>query len=565
MKNLRDVILNAKIKYKNNIFTRTATKSETYDEFLSSAANWAGFLEEKGVKLGDRVAIIAPKSTNQLKSFLSVWLIGGITLPVSETSSPSEFKFILEDATPNIILTVSALVDTLKEAYPRGEFIIIDELDVLSKDLTFSDNLDIKEDDTALLIYTSGSTGNPKGVMLTNKNLNANGQSIAVAKKLKESDVLYSILPYWHSFSLAVEVSGALNSGLSLAFTENQKTFIRDISVFNPTIILVVPRILELIKSTVEKKMRAAGPEVLGGYNKFLEVAPLVKGDTFDFIGNPEYQPIFNMLDEKIIQNIRAIFGPDFREFISGGAPLDLALQRYFGYIGLPVMQGYGLTETTPVICVDDIDSYHFGSVGDMLPWTLADQNGDFTFLDDNGNTGKDLEGELLIKGDCIMKGYWNHSDESAKVIVDGWLHTGDSAYFENNKLFIKGRKSNMLVLKGGENVHPEYIENELKKSELIDDVMIVGDGFKNVYACLTVPEEHSNTDKEELNTLLKSEVKRITANMASFQKPKDILILPNFTIADRTYTGTLKIRRHVVHKRDHEIIQEFYKKNKEI
>ena len=565
MNNLRDIVLNAKIKYKDNIFVRTAIESKTYEELISEAQSWGGFLEKRKIKLGDRVAIVAPKSVNQLKAFLSIWLVGGIALPISETSTNSEFNFILDDATPKIILTVSSLVETLKSAYPKAEIILIEELDSLSEGLTISKNLEICQDDTALLIYTSGSTGNPKGVMLTSKNINANGTSLVKVKKLTDKDVLYSILPYWHSFSLAVEVAGALHSGLSLAFTENQKTFVKDIPVFKPTIILVVPRILEMVKKSIEKQMKSAGVEANAGYNKFLEIAPLIKGDTLDFQGNSEYRPVFDMLDEKIIKNIRSIFGKNFREFISGGAPLDLNLQRYYGYIGLPIMQGYGLTETTPVISTDCVEDYHYGSSGNILEWATAEKKGDFTFMDEKGNLGKNLVGELLIKGDCIMKGYWKHSDESSKVIVDGWLHTGDTAYFENNKLFIKGRKTNMLVLKGGENIHPEYIENELKKSDLIDDVMIVGDGFKSIYACLTVPEEHENMDVEELKNILKSEVKRITVNMAKFQKPKSILILPKFTVEDGTYTGTLKVRRHVVHKRDHAVIQEFYKKNKEI
>jgi long-chain acyl-CoA synthetase len=396
--------------------------------------------------------------------------------------------------------------------------------------------------------------------MLTHKNLIENGKSVVEIKDLSKKDCLYSILPYWHSFSLAIEIVGVMISGGSIGITENQRTFVADIPKFKPTIILVVPRILELIKGNIEKQIKMAGEEAIAGYKKVLEVAPLVIGDSADFVGKDEHIAIYKMLDEKLLKKFRAVFGEDFREFISGGAGIDINLQRYFNYIGLPVMQGYGLSETSPVISVDKIKTYQFGSSGTLVDWIKPENGGDYTFLDENGNMGKELTGELLVKGDCVMKGYWNHSDESGKVIQNGWLHTGDICYYKDEKLYISGRKTNMIVLKGGENVHPEHIENELKKSEHIDDVMIIGDGYKNLYACLTVPEHYDEMHELELKVLLKSEVKRLTSHLNPFQKPRDILIVSRFSADDGTYTGTLKVRRHKVLKRDEEKINKFLK-----
>lgn len=558
MKTLKECILTAKEKYKEDIFVKSALKNYKYDEIIDEVLKWSAYLMEKGIKKGDRVGIITPKSIDQLISLYAVWMAEGIIVPINENSRETELKFILEDSTPKIILTISSLEDKIKNLYPEAEIILLENLGGLSENSSYKGKDNGDSEDTAALIYTSGSTGNPKGVILTHKNLISNGKSIVKIKKLTTHDCLYSILPYWHSFSLAVEVIGSISSGLSLGFTENPRNFVGNIPLFKPTIILTVPRILEMIKGNIEKQIKNAGLEAEEGYKKLLQVAPFVKGDTYDITPNEEYKQIYDILDKRLLVKIRSVFGENFREFISGGAALDINLQRYFGYLGLPVMQGYGLSETSPVVSVDSLENYSYGSSGDLLEWLLDHPFGDFTFLDETGKRGKDLKGELLLKGSCVMKGYWNHKDESAKVIKDGWLHTGDIGYYKDEKLYINGRKTNMIVLKGGENIHPEFIENELKKSDLIDDVMVIGDGCKNLYACLTVPENYDEVHESELNILLKSEVKRLTSHLVSHQKPRDILLVPRFTIEDETYTGTMKVRRHMVNKRENEKINNF-------
>ena len=558
MRTLKDYILGKKEVYKNNIFIKTETKNYTYEETIGRALKWSTYIEKIGCEKGDRVGIIIPKSIDQIKAFYSVWVLGGVAVPINENGKETEIKFILGDSTPKIILTIPKLEEIIKKIYPQGKIILVDELEELVKNERESIGADINKEDLSTLIYTSGSTGNPKGVMLTHENLVENGKSVAKIKELTSNDCMYSMLPYWHSFALAVEVIGILVSGGSIGITKNQRTFIRDIQNFQPSIILAVPRILELIKANIEKQINAAGEEAILGYKKLLEIAPLVKGDKANYVGKEEYKAIYNMLEEKLLTKIKASFGSNFREFISGGAGIDIALQRYFTYIGLPVMQGYGLSESSPVVSVDNVSDYYLGSSGSLLDWLLKENGGDITFLDEDGNIGKNLKGELLLKGSCVMKGYWNHSDASGKAIKDGWLYTGDVGYYKDEKLFISGRKSNMIVLKSGENIHPEPIEDELKKSEIIDDVMIIGDGLKNLYACLTISEEYDKIHEVELNTLLKSEVKRLTSHLNSFQKPKDFLVISRFSVDDGTYTGTLKIRRHKIYKRDESKINEF-------
>jgi len=561
MKTLKECILKSKEDYGKNIFIKSTKKNYTYDEVIEKVLKWSGYLTQMGIKKGDRVGIITPKSVEQLKSIYAIWMAEGIIVPINENSREAELKFILRDSTPKIILTVLPLQEKIKKNYPKAKIILLEELEELSKDSSYKEGVGIELEDIGALIYTSGSTGNPKGVILTHRNLVSNGKSIVDRKKLTIDDCLYSILPYWHSFSLTVEVVGAINSGISLGFTKNARNFVKDISLFKPTILLVVPRILEMIKEDIERKIKNNGIETIKAYEKLLQVAPFVKGGRYNFIPNEKYKNIYDILDEKLLRKIRSVFGENFKEFISGGAPLDINLQRYFGYLGLPIMQGYGLSETSPVVSVDNLEDYCYGSVGNLLNWLLDERSGDFIFLDKLGNKGKNLKGELLLRGTCVMKGYWNHKDDSAKVIKDDWLYTGDIGYYKDNKLYISGRKNNMIVLKGGENIHPEFIENELKKSDYIDDVMVIGEGCKNLYACLTVPENYDEIHEDELNILLKSEVKRLTNHLVSYKKPKDILLIPRLTIEDQTYTGTMKMRRHMVNKREDEKIKKFLKK----
>lgn len=567
MRTLNNIILEAKQEYSKNILIKTAERELTYEEVITNALSWSKYLRKKGIRKGDRIGMITPKTPLQIQGFYGIWLSGGISLPINEGAQDEELGFILGDATPKIILTTKELKERVEGLYPDGEVLILEEVEKEIQEGDYEgleyEEPKYEETNIATLIYTSGSTGNPKGVMLTHKNLTSNGRAVREEKKLSEETILYSILPYWHIFSLTVEVITPLLSGGSVCFTKNQRTFVQDIARFNPTHILAVPRILELLRNGIEKQVKLAGKEGQAGFARLLEIAPLIYGDDSSHEAKEEYQGIYKMLDEKILTPMKGLFGAQLKEIISGGAALDEGLQRFFWYIGVPLVQGYGLTEVSPVVSVDAVDTYNFGSIGGPLPW-LTSEGGDFTFEDEEGNRGKDIEGELLLKGSCVMKGYWNHKDASAKVIKDSWLATGDIGYYNGKQLFISGRKSNMIVLKGGENVHPEPVENELKKSPLIQDVMVFGDKCKNLHACIVTTEECNEMDEDEVKKEIKKEMKKLSQRLVSYQRPKDFLLVPQFTIEDGTYTGTLKIRRHIIKEKNKESIDKFLKKHGE-
>ena len=254
------------------------------------------------------------------------------------------------------------------------------------------------------------------------------------------------------------------------------------------------------------------------------------------------------------MSNLKKAFGPDFKYFIGGGAPLSPDLHKFFNDIDLPVLQGYGLTETSPVISCNTMESNRVGSSGKIVSWLLPENGGDYEFLDNEGNRSKEIEGELLVKGDCVMQGYWGHKDASAKSIQDGWLHTGDIACMRDGFMYITGRASNLLVLRGGEKVHPEHVEDIVKQCELVGEVMLIGEKCKNVYAIVNVEEN----ELEDEFSAVKKQMADAISGLAPFQKPKNILILPTFNTDDGTLTPTLKIRRKNVWAKYEEQIKEF-------
>ena len=537
-KNLNEAFIETTKKNKESLYIKTTQSEMTFGEFYNKVISWQGALIENNIKKGDRVAIISEKCPDQLIAFYSIWSLGAIVVPVNESLGSKEIEFILSDSNPSLTLTSSKFFNSTKKLVTsvinfnsfedkKGKYKIID----------------VDKDDVAALIYTSGSTGNPKGVMSTHDNFIVNATTAADYAEINTQDSFYSLLPFWHSFALTVEVVIPMIKGASVYFAKGQRDFAKNITDFKPSIILAVPRVLEIIRSSILKKV-STSPKVERIFKKAQSFM-----DSIDKSSNP-----FKKIAGKAIQNIifkkaRATFGENFRFFISGGAPLDRALQNFYVNMGLIVIQGYGLSETSPIISVDSFLNTTAGSVGPILSWMTPEFDGDFTFMDDKGSIGKDLEGELLVKGRCVMKGYWNYSDSTAKLTdKSGWLHTGDMGVLDKEgKLFIKGRKTNMIVLAGGEKVHPEHIEDTLKKSEHIEDVMILGEKCKNVYACVTVPQDFSIECSATLKDNIWKEIKEHTAHLAPYQKPKDFIILPNFSQENGTYTGTMKIRRHVI------------------
>ena len=540
----------------------------TYRQLKADADALCGYLQENGIQKGDRVAMIASKCMFHPRFFYACWTIGAIAVPICETLGDKEMSFIINDSDPKVVITDKALNAKVTANANGRKTVCLDDIpDGGSRQgaapLT---GMEFSPDEIAALIYTSGSTGMPKGVMLSHRNLSANALDIPEIFQLRKQERIISLLPYWHAYALSIEIVAIMCCGVTIAIARDMKDFKKNIARYQPTAMIVVPRIIELFKASIDKKIEST-PEskrklidkAIYNASRIFTARPRLDGGILRiFTHHTFYDPL-------VFSKFRQAFGGRLRFIVCGGAPLDLELQIFFKYLGIPLLQGYGLTETSPIVSTNLKEDHLLGSIGRPFPWLLPENGGDYTFKDEEGHMGKDVHGQLLVKGTCVMKGYWNHTDASAKSFEDGWLNTGDVAYQKEGYFFIEGRKGNMIVLIGGEKLHPEHVEDAVKNSPLITEAMVIGEKCKNVYVLANVSKDLAKgLSDDELHKKLKEEIQRTTTHLAPYQKPKDVLVLPDFTMEDSTLTATMKIRRYKIQELYGAKIEEFLKANGE-
>ncbi len=578
---LSQVLEQACAKYAHLVAVRASDGKNfidtTYAQLHADVIAWAKYLKEQGVEKGDRVAAIASKSLNHYRFFYACWQLGAIAVPICETLGNDEMSFIIQDCSPKLVLAADNFLAKAREN--AGERPVVDwdklpkgtETDAAQVKPIPCAYTDAKEalDAIAVLIYTSGSTGLPKGVMLTHENIWWNMTIALEYFHVTTKDRLISLLPYWHAYALTCEITCLINHGATCLIAHNIADFQRNIAKFKPTLMLVVPRILDMLMAAMKKKIDAMPPK----RKKLVENA-IYNASRIFTAGTKWNGGLLRMLYHKcfydpfVFSKFRQALGGELRLFVAGGAPLDMDVQSFYTFLGMPVLQGYGLTEAAPVVASNSLVDYRLGSCGKIWRWaTNPELGGDYTFKDEDGNYGKDLRGQLLIKGKCVMKGYWNHTDASAKTMENGYLNTGDVGHVDKDGyLFIHGRNSSMIVLYGGEKLHPEAIEDAVKSSELISEAMVFGEKCKSVYVAVNVPEDVRKrfADPAELQKAVKAAVLEKTADLAAYKKPKDAIILPDFNMKDGTMTATLKIRRFKIRERYREELESFLQKNGE-
>ena len=572
-KNLGQLFFEWTQKYLENIaLVQLNDKNElatvTYRQLKADADALCNFLQENGIQKGDRVAMIASKCMFHPRFFYACWTIGAIAVPICETLGDKEMSFIINDSDPKVIITDKALNAKVTANANGRKIVCLDDIpDGGSRQGSAPLNgMEFSPDEIAALIYTSGSTGMPKGVMLSHRNLSANAMDIPEIFQLHKQERIISLLPYWHAYALSIEIVAIMCCGVTIAIARDMKDFKKNIARYQPTAMIVVPRIIELFKASIDKKIEAT-PEskrklidkAIYNASRIFTARPRLDGGILRiFTHHTFYDPL-------VFSKFRQAFGGKLRFIVCGGAPLDLELQIFFKYLGIPLLQGYGLSETSPIVSTNLKEDHLLGSIGKPFPWLLPENGGDYTFKDEEGHMGKDVHGQLLVKGTCVMKGYWNHTDASAKSFEDGWLNTGDVAYQKEGYFFIEGRKGNMIVLIGGEKLHPEHVEDAVKNSPLITEAMVIGEKCKNVYVLANVSKDLAKgLSDDELHKKLKEEIQRTTTHLAPYQKPKDVLVLPDFTMEDSTLTATMKIRRYKIQELYGDKIEEFLKANGE-
>ncbi len=560
--------------FPNNVVTKRIRRdgefaTVTYSQLFADVLAWTEVFRAKGVKEGDRVAMVASKCPRHFDFFYACWYVGAIAVPVCETLGEQEMGFILQDSDPVLVIVEKAFDAKVSKAAPERQRI---DLDSLPLENPIPANppppSDVPLDAVAVLIYTSGSTGMPKGVMLTHKNLYINAYEAYDRFEPWDGDTLISVLPYWHSYGLTCEILALTMNGTTIAVPQDLRDFAKNIAKYAPNIMIAVPRVAEIMKSSIEKKIahlpakqKALVDKAIYNASRIFTARPRKNGGILRMITHKLFY------DPLVFRKFREGFGGRLRFIVVGGAPMDLEGQVFFKYMGVTILVGYGLTETSPIISANKPSDHKLNSCGKVFPWLLPENGGDFTFKDDEGHWGKDVTGTLMVKGDCVMKGYWRHKDASAKTFEDGWLNTGDIGHLDaDGFLHIGGRKGNLIVLIGGEKFHPEFVEDAIRaEAPLVSEVMVVGERCKNIYALVNVSEENrKGKTPEELHDLVKKQVQEATSKLTVLERPKDVLVLPDFNLADGTLTATMKIRRFKINELYQEQIRKFLESNGE-
>ena len=499
-----------------------------------------------GLKLetGERLAILSESKPEYGACVFASVLAGLITVPLDIKLTKYELKSILSDCEPTILLISSQFSDMatyLKQEIPSIKYImIIDENCGIKERKTIYEIADKsttkwrlrKASSTALIIYTSGTTGAPKGVEITFKNIISQLEDIreilGTIFTSKHAKTL-SILPMNHLFEMTVGFSSFLNMGYSVYYTKSLKpndvlSIMREKEI---VFMIVVPALLRLLKSTIESNIK-----------KKTKIHQLM----FQFLFHvAKFVPSYRM-KKMMFKQIHKQFGGKFAACIAGGAPLDKSVGKFFERIGIKVFQGYGLTETSPVVSVNTDRYKDLSSIGKPLKHYQAKID----------NT----TGELLLKGPSVMKGYYKRPEMTKEVITeDGWLHTGDIAKQNSNgHLYITGRIKNMIVLSGGKKVFPEEVESVLEKSEYISEICVIGlsktfgakDNTEEVAAIIIPkPQLYDLYSEKEVENLVKTDIKNLSQRLTVYKRPVNIIIkrepLPK--------TSTNKVKRNEVKK----------------
>ena len=490
------------------------------------------------IKPGDRCLILSENNPNWFISDISIMNAGGISVPIFTTYSDIDYKYILEDCKPTLVIVSNNLqFNKIKKFINNDEIKIIsfEKIDfnsLLISDI-FSENLNdktinnnLKRNMPACIIYTSGTSGNPKGVILSHGGILANceGAYDLLLPLIKKKDpVFLTWLPLSHSYEHTVQFVQIL-IGAKIFYAESLEKLLTNMSEAKPTIMTAVPRFYQ----NLFNKININFGKQKGFKKKLIDFT--IKLGTKKLKKNrlKYYEILIDFVCEILVRKkVKKQFGGNLQAFVSGGGALDQKIGEFLNSIGLPTLQGYGLTEASPVVSCNIPGKIQVETVGPPFKTNLIKIAED---------------GEILIKGENVMLGYWNKKKETDETIKDGWLYTGDIGEInEEGNLKITDRKKELIVNLGGDNISPTKIENILCLNENIKQSFVYGDK-KNYLVALIVSEKNSNEDE------IKKYIEKINKNLSLIEKIKKFLIVYNeFTIENRMLTPTLKLKRKII------------------
>ncbi len=521
-------------------------RSLTFGEVSERAMKLASVLTEAGIKRGDRVAILSESRPEWVIAFFGSVRAGATVVPLDIKLTETELTSILSDCRPSILFSDSkhaelaqklpAKIDSIERIYylDRGKGDVpLETIDDLSS-VKSAPPVDRSQDEVALIVYTSGTTGSPKGVMTTFGNLIFQVNSFEDLVDLNNRDRFLSILPLNHLFELTGGLLGVLNSGGTVCFCHSlfPQEIIRMMREEKITGMVGVPLFFKALKGGLEREIKKRGEGELERFHAGLEKAAALT--------IPERRKLFAPVLEGL--------GGELRVLICGGAPLESELGYFFQNLGIHMIQGYGLTETSPVISANALTANKIGSVG--RPIAGAEVRID-------KKNPEDSEGEILTRGPHLMKGYYHRDDLTHEVIdSDGWFHTGDLGHMDDDGfIFITGRIKNMIVLGGGKKIFPEEVETCLAQCTDFKEICVLGhkskkEGFKEgteeVYA-VVVPSDalaaQYKDDPQGLKKTVSAEIDKLAHQLASYKRPDRIVV----KMDELEKTATRKVKRNVL------------------
>ncbi len=501
------------------------------------------------IKQGDRCLILSENRPYWLMTDIAIMNAGGISVPIFTTYSTNDYEYILNDCKPSLIFVSNQnQFDKIKK-FIRSDVKIISFEEINTDSLLIKEilneevnekivNKDLKRNMPACIIYTSGTSGNPKGVVLSHGGILSNCEGAVELLEVltkKKDPVFLTWLPLSHSYEHTVQFIQII-VGAKVFYAESLEKLISNMGIARPTIMTAVPRFYQNLFTKINMNF-----EKQSGLKRKLINQTLNLGKKI--LKKEELKPgekIINFLCEKLIRKkIRNQFGGNLQAFVSGGGALDQNIGEFLNAVGLPTLQGYGLTEASPVVSCNLPDLVKVESVGPP-------------FRTNKVRIAED--GEILIKGENVMLGYWNLKEETEKVIKDGWLHTGDIGELDNNNyLKITDRKKDIIVNLGGDNISPSKVENILCLNENIKQSFVYGDK-KNYLVALIVSEKEINNEK------IKLIIENINKSLTLIEKIKKfILIHEEFSIENGMLTPTLKLKRKEIIKNYKQQLENLY------
>lgn len=562
-----------------------AWQSISSQEFLRRVAGLSQTFAELGVKTADRVGLFAPNCPEWHTADFAITGIGAVTVPVYFNESPERMAYILKHSQAKVAFVSGAAqlqkLLAIRPQLPQLEQIIAAEAgESLPPDCLRFETLiaaaggaeiasyrmnaaQVLSSQLASIIYTSGTTGEPKGVMLTHSNFCSNVEDTCKEFALnRQTDTAVSFLPLAHVYGRTLDYVYLLH-GLTVAYVDVVEQVGQALTEVHPTIIAAVPRFFEKIYARLmEQGARAAGFK-----SKLFDWSIKVATRSASWRcgdGNAglALRLQWKIADKLVFSKIRAGTGGKLRLVFSGGAPLSRELAEFFWAVGIPIYQGYGLTETSPIV-TSNFPRNRVGSSGTAIPNVEIRIAGD---------------GEILVHGPCVMQGYYQRPEATREVLTeDGWFSTGDIGYLDkDNYLFITDRKKDLLKTAAGKFVAPQPIENALKTSPYILNAMVVGDKRKFIVALLVpnfatvraaalahgkqIGSDREMVDVPWVKSLFDAEVKRLTANLAQYESIKRFALLPeDFTFDNGALTFTMKLKRRVVEQHYQSVIESLY------